>query len=125
MKFLRNIFSVLSPISFLLLVWRKGEFIGTDQMGNRYYRANPRKGYKHEQRWVIYAGEPDASAIPPEWHGWMHHQTDIVPSDSGLSYRKPWQKPAEPNRTGTTLAYSPTIDGERQRASGDYEAWRP
>ncbi|HEY8963646.1 MAG TPA: NADH:ubiquinone oxidoreductase subunit NDUFA12 [Alphaproteobacteria bacterium] len=129
MKWLRNIFSVLSPISFLLTVWRKGEYVGTDQLGNKYYRADARKGYKHEQRWVLYAGEPEASAIPPEWHGWMHHQTDVVPNTGNLSYRKDWQKPHEPNRTGTTLAYNPPghilSGGKRAAATGDYEAWRP
>jgi len=129
MKFLRSIFSVLSPVSFLLMVWRKGEYVGTDQVGNKYYRADPRKGYKHEQRWVLYAGTPEASSIPPEWHGWIHHQTDIIPSGSGLSYRQSWQLPAAPNRTGTNLAYNPpghTLSGgKRAAATGDYQAWRP
>ncbi len=53
--------------------------VGTDQSGNRYFAARPRKGYAHERRWVIYKGTPEATKVPPEWHGWLHHQTDAVP----------------------------------------------
>mgnify|MGYP000717932058 CR=1 FL=1 len=51
-KLITNLLGALSPMSFLLTVWRKGEYVGEDQIGNRYYRAEPRKGYKREQRWV-------------------------------------------------------------------------
>lgn len=129
MKFLSNFVGVLSPLSFLLTVWRRGEFVGEDQNGNKYYRANPRKGYKHDQRWVLYKDEPDASQIPPEWHGWMHHQTDMVPSVEALSYRKEWQLPHKPNMTGTDLAYRPPghqlSGGNRAKATGDYKPWTP
>ncbi len=125
MKFLKALLSVLSPVSFLLTVWRKGEFVGEDQVGNRYFRANPRKGYKHEQRWVLYKNEPDASAIPPEWHGWIHHQTNSVPAANGMSYRKTWQQPHRPNLTGGDKAYHPRSNGQRAKATGDYQPWKP
>jgi NADH:ubiquinone oxidoreductase subunit len=129
MKILNSLLGSLSPLSFLLTVWRRGEFVGGDQVGNKYYRAAPRKGYKHDRRWVLYKGEPDASAIPPEWHGWMHHQTDAVPNPDGLSYRQPWQLPHKPNMTGTNLAYRPPghqlSGGHRARATGDYQPWKP
>lgn len=128
-KLLNNLLGALSPLSFLLSVKLRGEFVGTDQVGNNYYRAKPRKGYRHDQRWVVYQGEADASAVPPEWHGWLHHQTDTVPSDSGNSYRKSWQTPWRPNLTGTDLAYRPPghplAGGKRDGATGDYQAWRP
>jgi NADH:ubiquinone oxidoreductase subunit len=42
---------------------------------------------------------------------------------------KPWEKPHIPNLTGTIAAYRPSgaisRGGERQRATGDYEAWTP
>jgi NADH:ubiquinone oxidoreductase subunit len=129
MKFIKSLLAALSPASFLLLVWRKGEFVGTDQVGNRYYRAAPRKGYRHDQRWVLYNGEAEASKVPPEWHGWLHHQTDAVPTTDGLSFRKSWQLPWRPNETGTELAYRPpgqALPGtQRAPATGDYNAWRP
>lgn len=129
MRFLKNLLSVLSPVSFLFTVWRRGELVGEDNVGNRYYRARPRKGYKREQRWVLYKHEPEASAVPPEWHGWLHHQTDMVPNPEGASFRKTWQIPHRPNLTGTELAHRPPghplAGGRRARATGDYQAWKP
>lgn len=103
--------------------------VGTDELGNVYYRAAPRKGYKRERRWVMYKDTPEASNVPPEWHGWLHHQTDSVPSNDDPSYRRPWQKPHQPNLTGTTGAYRPPghilEGGKRDKATGDYTAWTP
>jgi NADH:ubiquinone oxidoreductase subunit len=101
--------------------WRKGEFVGEDEFGNRYYRQ--RGGWR---RWVIYNGVAEASAIPPGWHGWMHYRTDEVP---GPYVPRPWQKPYQPNLTGTALAYHPPgsilFDRPRTPARPDYEPWRP
>ncbi len=110
-------------------LFSRGSRVGTDPMGNKYYEAAPRKGYKLTRRWVIYKGAPEATKVPPEWHGWLHHQTDIVPKADGLSFRRPWQKPHQPNMTGTTGAYRPPghilEGGVRDKATGDYEAWSP
>lgn len=120
---------MLSPVSFLLTVWKKGEFVGEDQAGNRYFRGPARKTYTHDRRWVIYQGEPDASKVPPEWHGWLHHQTNIVPSADAMSFRKPWQTAHRPNLTGTDMAYRPQghqlMGGQRPKATGDYQPWKP
>lgn len=103
--------------------------MGEDMLGNKYYAAKPRPGYYRDRRWVMYKGEPDASTIPPEWHGWLHHQTDDFPSNETESYRRPWQKPHQANMTGTTQAYRPPghilEGGVRDKATGDYEAWSP
>ena len=53
-----------------------GECIGEDVNGNRYYEN---KDYLHGQhRWIEFKDihNPDASSIPPEWHGWMCHMQD-------------------------------------------------
>ena len=103
--------------------------IGTDQDGNRYFAARPRAGYNRERRWVLYRGAPEASKVPPEWHGWLHHQSDEVPDSQTPSFRRPWQKEHVQNLTGTTAAYRPPghllSGGERDKATGDYEAWTP
>ncbi len=103
--------------------WRKGEFVGEDEFGNKYYRE--RNG---DRRWVTYNGLAEASAIPPGWHGWIHYRTDTPPSDE--SYEpKDWQQPHRPNMTGSAAAYRPQgsilTPEERPKATGDYDAWTP
>lgn len=120
----------LSPAHISLVTLLKGgKPVGTDQYGNRYYRARARPGYKRERRWVMYKGAPEATMVPPEWHGWLHYQNDTVPSETKQSRRQPWQKPWQPNLTGTDKAYRPPghilADGKRDRATGDYEPWTP
>ena len=114
-----------------LWTWRFGELVGTDGQGNRYYRTKGRKidptlGF--ERRWVVYNGLAEASRIPPEWHGWMHHTVDVAPTEESYTPRE-WQKPHVPNMTGTPLAYRPSgstlASGRRPKATGDYQPWTP
>ncbi|NCT41371.1 MAG: NADH:ubiquinone oxidoreductase subunit NDUFA12 [Alphaproteobacteria bacterium] len=120
---------VMSPahINFFNAI-KRGEKVGTDVLGNVYYSGKPRKGYKRDRRWVMFDGKPEATRVPPEWHGWLHHQTDVVPSGEN-SFRRPWQIPHQENMTGTTQAYRPPghvlEGGNRDKATGDYEAWKP
>lgn len=99
-----------------------GQHVGTDEAGNRYYKS------KKDRRWVIYNGPAEASAIPPGWHGWIHHRVDTLPSDERYTPRF-WEKPHTPNLTGTARAYRPDgsllAKGERPRVTGDYDAWSP
>ncbi len=125
-----SLFGTLSPVHVgFARILAGSRFVGADSLGNRYYAARARKGYRHDRRFVMYKGRPEASSVPPEWHGWLHHQTDKVPDMAGASYRRPWQKPAQPNLTGTTAAYRPpghlSRGGARDPATGDYEAWTP
>jgi len=115
------------------MTWFRGELVGSDGEGNRYYRDNRRRALakgggrpSRERRWVLYNGAVEASRVPPEWHAWLHHTVDDVP-DGHLKYA--WQKQHQPNLTGTPLAYRPSGSvlrgGEREHATADYEAWRP
>ncbi|HTZ80340.1 MAG TPA: NADH:ubiquinone oxidoreductase subunit NDUFA12 [Stellaceae bacterium] len=117
-----------------LFTWWKGELVGTDQFGNRYYREKPgrqlHRGGGHdsrERRWVIYKGEVEASKVPADWHAWLHHTNDTLPSAAAPTYS--WQKPHLPNLTGTPLAYRPPGSvlkgGHRAPTTGDYEPWQP
>jgi NADH:ubiquinone oxidoreductase subunit len=110
---------------------RKGQFVGTDQFGNSYYRAvghaiDPSIG--PERRWVIYNGEVEATKVPPGWRGWLAHTHDIPPTEQGWVTRE-WEKPYVPNSTGSPGAYKPQgstrAAGERPAATGDYVAWSP
>jgi len=111
--------------------WRRGEFVGEDEFGNRYFRN--RKGRRCpalglERRWVIYNGEAEASRIPPAWYLWMHHTTDELPTESTYVPRE-WEKPHQPNMTGTASAHRPR--GSIFRPNPDaaitrgYDAWTP
>lgn len=106
---------------------RKGEHVGTDAQGNKYYRSRPKEG-EQERRWVIYDGANDASRVPAEWHGWLHGAFEDVP-ESFLPPPKIWEADYTPNATGTLQAYRPQgaleRGGRRAAADGDYEAWSP
>ena len=111
-------------------VARRGVFIGKDETGNRYYEAkDTRDSYDgRKRRWVIFNGYAEASKVPPEWHGWLHH-TFLEPPTVAPLLRRSWEKDHLPNLSGTIYAYKPkgaiARGGERQPATGDYEAWTP
>lgn len=108
--------------------WRNGEQVGTDALGNAYFRSTRKTGDGRERRWVIYQGANDASRVPAEWHGWLHGSFDGVP-ESNLPPPRIWEADYEPNATGTLAAYRPAgaleRGGKRAAATGDYEAWAP
>ncbi|MFT8245916.1 NADH:ubiquinone oxidoreductase subunit NDUFA12 [Roseomonas sp. BN140053] len=115
------------PFLMRLLSGLKGRRVGTDRFGNIYFETrNVQPGFGHTRRWVVYAGTAEATNVPPEWHGWLHHATE-TPQDE--NHRYPWQLEHRPNATGTALAYRPSghdyEGGERKRTAGDYEAWTP
>ena len=102
---------------------RKGVKVGEDDAGNIFYQTRDGK-----RRWVIYNGEMEASRVSPDWHGWLHHTFEEPPTVEPLK-RQSWERDHIPNLTGTVHAWRPqgsiARSGERQKATGDYEAWRP
>jgi NADH:ubiquinone oxidoreductase subunit len=118
-----------------IMTWLRGELVGTDVFGNRYYRDKSQRKlergggrFSREKRWVLYNGEAEGSRVPPEWHAWLHHTVSEIPASGGkLKYT--WQKPHQPNLTGTPDAYRPPGSvmrgGHRAPTTGDYEAWKP
>jgi NADH:ubiquinone oxidoreductase subunit len=111
-------------IGTLIFTWMHGRQVGRDEAGNRYFEERRPRG-ERVRRWVLYAGAPDASAVPPEWHAWLHHTADTPLADP----KRTWQAPHRPNPTGTPAAYRPAghdyAGGVRRPATGDYEAWTP
>lgn len=111
--------------------WRRGRLIGSDELGNRYFEArDDRDAYDpgRKRRWVIYKGYADASKVTPDWHGWLRYTFDDPPTTHPFVV-KSWEKGHMPNLTGTIYARKPkgaiSRGGDRQRATGDYEAWTP
>ncbi len=118
----------MATIGTRLFTFFRGVLVGEDEFGNRYYRERMRPHEGRKRRWVIYKGEIDASRVPPSWHAWLHHSSDAAPSQRPPEV-KDWEKPHLPNLTGTAEAYRPPghvlSGGQRERATGDYEPWRP
>ncbi len=100
--------------------------IGRDEAGNTYYESRKAEPvYGRTRRTVALAKGLDSSVVPPEWHAWLHHTTDAPLA----APRHPWQKPHQPNLTGTPGAWRPKghdyAGGQRRVTGGDYEAWTP
>lgn len=118
----------MTTLGTRLYTWLKGQPVGRDSFGNRYYREKSAPAGRRERRWVIYAGEDEASAVPPEWHGWLHHTVNVTPIEAPPR-RRPWEKPHRPNPTGTAEAYRPPgralAAGTPPAGTDDYEPWRP
>ena len=112
---------ILSPGLYFLTLF-KGRFIGRDETGNQYFE---RPGKLHSRRWVVYAKENDPTLVPPAWHAWLHHITDAPLSAPARA----WQRPHQPNLTGTAQAYRPSghdyMGGQRAASSADYQSWTP
>lgn len=104
-----------------LHTWRKGVRVGEDDLGNVYYQSRDAK-----RRWVIFRDEIEATRIPTDWHGWLHHTFAEPPTQAPLA-RKDWEIPHQENLTGTAMAYAPagSIRREKPVDRADYEAWQP
>lgn len=104
-----------------LYTWRKGVRVGEDDQGNVYYQTRDGK-----RRWAIFKDDIEATRIPPDWHGWLHHTFADAPTDKPLEH-KAWEKPHQLNLTGTTKAYAPAGSIRRAKPAdrSDYEAWQP
>ena len=131
MSILSKIFTWWDGATIGTMLWssRHGEHVGTDTHGNKYYRSAKLKTTQgYERRWVIYSGPNDASNVPAEWFGWLHHNVEGLP-ESHLPPPRIWEAEYMPNATGTGHAYRPQgaleRGGKRARATGDYEAWSP
>ena len=129
MGFFSNIFTWWNgaTIGTSIFSAMNGRKVGQDALGNTYFTGKkPFNG--RERRWVIYDGANDASRVPAEWHGWLHHSYDDMP-ESHLPPPRIWERDYEPNATGTAQAYLPEgaleRGGKRAEARGDYEAWSP
>jgi NADH:ubiquinone oxidoreductase subunit len=102
MSFLKQIFTWWNgqTLGTRFHTWRHGQRVGEDGVGNIYYQSAD-----GVRRWVIYNGEAQASAVSPEWHGWLHHTWQEPPT----------QRPHTPRRMGE--AAQPELHRDRRRLS--------
>jgi NADH:ubiquinone oxidoreductase subunit len=117
-----------ATIGALYDIGRRGALVGEDEQGNKYYQERKASLDGRPRRWVVYNGVAEASRVPVDWHGWMHHTFEDPPTVAPFKL-KSWEKPHQPNQTGTPGAYHPPGSlergGQRAKATGDYEAWTP
>jgi len=118
----------MSTLQIRFFTWRKGVAVGQDAYGNRYFESRKPGTSGYTRRWVMFKGDREASKVPPEWHGWLHHTHD-APIAADSPFNKPWVQPHQPNLTGTPAAYRPPghmlEGGQRDKATGDSQAWAP
>ncbi|MDB2407350.1 NADH:ubiquinone oxidoreductase subunit NDUFA12 [Jannaschia sp.] len=110
-----------ASIGTQLFTNRYGTEVGTDAEGNTFYRNTD-----DTRRWVIYAGDNDATRVGPDWYGWLHHTYKQTPTDAPIAH-KTWEKPHQPNRTGSDAAFlrQGSIRRADSKPTADYEAWTP
>jgi len=112
-----------ATLGTMMTTWFSGSPVGSDDFGNRYYQTKDAK-----RRWVIYAGTVEASRVPADWHGWLHHTFKDPPTVSAPKL-KPWETDYTPNLTGTPQAWRPpgslARGGVRAKAAADYQPWQP
>ena len=118
-----------ATLGTLFTIGRRGEHIGTDENGNRYYQSRDNISYDGRKlRWVTYDGYAEASKVSPDWHGWLHYTFDEPPTTDPLP-RRAFETPYIPNLTGTPMAWRPpgslANEGRRPAATGDYQPWTP
>lgn len=117
-----------ATLGALFDIGRRAVLVGEDEQGNRYFEEKKASLEGRPRRYVIYKGYAEPSRVPADWHGWLHH-TFAEPPTVAPFRLKAWEKPHQPNLTGTIYASRPqgslAETGERPRATGDYEAWRP
>ncbi len=128
-----------SQIGTLLKTKFFGIHVGEDSFGNQYYQSRHFIQGKKNERWVWYAGSPEPTKVPPEWFAWLHHICDTPlpvlcdqPLPNVVSKRYVWQKPHNPNLTGSNAAYLPDgyglnhlIKERSHKSTPSYGAWCP
>lgn len=102
-------------------MWCKGEFVGEDEFGNKYYKECGGK-----KCWVVYNGLVEVLFILLGWYGWIYYCVDMVLFEE--SYKvKFWQQFYEVNYIGMFGVYCLygfiLIFEKCLEVIGDYQVW--
>ncbi|XP_072958041.1 probable NADH dehydrogenase [ubiquinone] 1 alpha subcomplex subunit 12 isoform X2 [Typha angustifolia] len=131
-KGLRNFFKEIRDEGYLQTKLHNigATLVGVDKFGNKYYeKLHDTQFGRH--RWVEYAEKRryDASQIPPEWHGWLHHITDHTGDELLLSKPKRYGLEHKENLSGEGDAYIYHSKGHAlnpgQKDWTSYQPWQP
>ena len=93
-----------------------GNLVGKDSFGNKYYES------KKGKRWVIYSNDIEATKIPVEWYSWIHFIPNRIINNHDIK-KYEWQKPHQPNLSGTKSAYFPYKD-KKNAPKKKYKNWK-
>ena len=96
-----------------------GKHKGNDRFGNAYYSLTHQS---KERRFVFYKGLVEASKVPPDWHGWLHKETNCVPE--GVLETQIPNSQHRPNLTGTRFAHLKRDRGTKYTHTF-YFPWEP
>jgi NADH:ubiquinone oxidoreductase subunit len=117
-----------ATLGALFDISKRAGFVGEDDQGNRYFEEHKVSLEGRKRRYVIYKGYAEPSRVPPDWHGWLHHTFDAPPTVEPFLLQ-PWEKPHQPNLTGTIFAYRPkgslAAAASTEKKAIGYEAWEP
>lgn len=105
-------------INLINKIFLRAKHIGTDEFGNKYFIG------KNNKRSVSYNGIAEPSKVPMQWHGWLHYNTDELPSLNNNNKKFSWQKIHTPNLTGTKHRYTPNLSTTK-KTNSNYESWQP
>jgi NADH:ubiquinone oxidoreductase subunit len=139
LRFIKRLFAWWDGVTLgtaWTLLSRGARFVGADEYGNKYYEERRVSLEGRKRRYVVYKGYADASRVPADWHGWLHHTVGQAPGEEvDVKHkvkrlpRQAWETDHTPNLTGTVHAWRPRGSlaraGDRARQSGDYESWTP
>ena len=102
----RSFYVGLCQLTLRLRTRLFGTLVGGDPFGNYYYVSKRKDWAGRQARWVVYAGDPEPTLVPPAWFGWLHHMCDApLPSTIASGYL--WFRPHRANLSGTQAAYLP------------------
>ena len=111
----------------ILYTWFFGNFVGSDELSNKYYCNSKDFQDKNAKRWVIFNGEIEASNIPPHWHAWLHKSIESPPIHYKHKYE--WQKDLKPNTISAVDSIHPKNYLLSRSKSNfnkkEYEKWKP
>ena len=118
LRTVNNLGTILYTIFF-------GKEVGRDNIGNRYY-ISKNKPFK---KWVLYKNEKNPTIIPVNWQLWLTDNSNksiIIEESTNIKYV--WEKGRVKNFTGTTQAYHPAKDLNKNRIINrqkKYKNWVP
>lgn len=121
-----------ATIGALFDINRRAKLVGEDASGNKYYEEPNATIEGRKRRYVVYKSYAEPSVVSADWHGWLHYTFEEPPTKEPFKI-KSWEKPHQPNLTGTVFAYRPKgslshVKGEKDKNKStlaDYEAWVP